>query len=163
MAKRRLIAMLIISILAAISAGCGNGSNNAVNANRPSSANRANSAAKTNVEELGVLINIPYETDDIVWKEDETNKKLVAVFRLMPTDSARLVAEAEKSRPSQPATISTESWFPAELIAQSSMSGDDTLSGKSYAASSFLQEPYKNGSVTRIDNTDYFVLDVSAK
>lgn len=126
-------------------------------------ANENANTAETNVEELSVLVNIPYETEDIVWKDDSANKKLVAVLRFSPADSAKLVAEAEKIRPPISINFSTESWFPAELIAQSDMSGDGTLNGKSYAANNFLQEPYIAGSIARIENTDYFVLEASAR
>ncbi len=119
--------------------------------------------AKTNVEELGVLVNVPYEAEDIAWKDDAANKRLIAVLRFSAEDSAKLVEEAEKVRPPQHVNLPTEAWFPAELIAQSDLSGDDTLKGNSYAATNFLLEPYINGSITRIENTDYFVLEVSAK
>lgn len=138
----------------------------ALNSNAGPVANQANenaNTAKTNVEELGVLVNVPYEAEDIVWKEDGANKKLVAVLRFSPVDAAKLVAEAEKFRLPQPVNLASESWFPAELIAQSDLSGDDTLNGKSYAANNFLQDPYTVGSIVRIENTDYFVLEVSAK
>jgi len=149
--------------LAVLFAACGGKPNVAANAPANSPTNQANAAAKTNAEELGLLVNIPYETEDIVWKQDDANKKLIAVFRLTPADSAKVVAEAEKVRPPQAVNIASETWFPAELIAQSAMSGDDSLNGKSYVANSFLQDPYKSGTISRIDNTDYFVLEVSAK
>lgn len=160
----RFAAILSLITFFAIIAGCSGGSKNAANAVSQSSpiATKANSA-KTNVEELSVLINFPYVTEDIVWKEDDANSRLIAVFRLSPSDAAKLVTESEKIRPGQSVNLSSESWFPAELIAQSSMSGDDTLNGKSYAANGFLQPPYKSGTLARIDNTDFFVLEVSAK
>ena len=146
--------------------GCSGRQSNTGRSSGVGSANRpiepANSA-KTNVEELGVLVNIPYEVEDIAWKEDATDKKLIAVLRFSPADAAKVVAEAEKIRSPQPVNLSSETWFPVELIAQSAMSGDDSLNGKSYAANSFLQEPYRSGTITRVDNTDYFVLELSAK
>ena len=120
-------------------------------------------AAKTNVEELGVLVNIPYEAVDIVWKEDSVRKRLIAVLRFSSADAAKLVVASESLRPPQAVNLSSESWFPAELIAQSDLSGDGTLNGKSYAANTFLQEPYNAGSITRIENSDYFVLEAHAK
>ena len=166
MEKRPAIANLIVLSIAVFISACSGptGNNeNSVNKTPNSSSNQANASAKTNVEELGVLINIPYVTEDIVWKELDSNKKLIAVFRVSPADAARIVTEAEKIRPAQAVTISPESWYPAELIAQSAMSGDDTLSGRSFAANGFLQEPYKTGTITRVDTTDFFVLEVSAK
>ncbi len=160
----RLTAILTLIALSAFAGACGGGEKRSGNSNTLPNSNQARATAKTNAEELGLLVNIPFETEDIVWKEDDANKKLIAVFRLTPADAAKVVAEAEKVRPPpQPVNLASESWFPAELIAQSAMSGDDSLNGKSYAANSFLQEPYKSGTITRIDNTDYFVLEVSAK
>jgi hypothetical protein len=121
------------------------------------------SAAKTNVEELGMLINVPYESDEVFWKEDVKGKKLVAILRFAPAEANRLIADAEKIRPAQNVTIATESWFPPELVAQSDTTGDDTLNGKAYAANAFLQDPYNDGRITRIQDTDYFILEVTAK
>ena len=38
-----------------------------------------------------------------------------------------------------------------------------TLAGQSYAANAFYQEPYTDGRITHIENTDYFVLELSEK
>ena len=130
--------------------------------NVQSTTENANSA-KTNVEELGLLVVVPYESEDIVWKEYPSQKRIVAVLRFSPADSAKVVAEAEKYGQPQAASISSETWFPAELIAQSEMSGDDNLNGNSYPANQFFQEPYSSGRIIRINNSDYFVLDVTAK
>jgi hypothetical protein len=43
------------------------------------------------------------------------------------------------------------------------MSGDDSLNGVAYAADSFYQEPFTSGRIVRVDGTDYFVLELSAK
>lgn len=118
---------------------------------------------RTNVEDLGLLVNIPFETEDVVWKDYATQKRIVAVVRFSSADAAKVVAEAEKLRPSENASVATETWFPAELIAQAEMHGGDSLPGRAYAANQFFQEPYMDGSVTRIENTDYFVLDLRAK
>lgn len=146
-------------------AGC-NGSfsseTNSTNVATNSNAARSNSA-RTNLEELGVIVNIPYTAEDVVWKEVAGNKKLIAVLRFSPADSAKLVSDISTIRPATPTTISSETWFPPELIAQGEMSGEDSLKGMSYAANSFLQPPYTDGSITRVDGTDYFVLDVTAK
>ncbi len=164
MIRLRFAIILALIVFAFLVGACGGGEKTAANSNTSSKTNAtAASATKTNAEELGILITIPFETEDIVWKEDEANKKLVAVLRFSPTDAAKVVAEAEKIRPAQPANLPSESWYPAELIAQSSTSGDSTLNGKSYAANNFLQPPYTTGTITRIDNTDYFVFEASAK
>ena len=151
-------------ICLALSPACGGNrdgqSNTATATNKP--AENAN-VARSNAEELGVIVNIPYDTEDVAWKEDAAHKKVIAVLRFSPEDSARVVAEAQKVRTPEPATVSSETWFPAELIAQSEISGDDDLKGQSYAADQFFQDPYMNGRIVRIETTDYFVLELSAK
>ena len=148
------------AFLSACSASVNKQSNSVAVANKPA---ENSNAARTNVEELGVIVNILYEAEDVAWKEDSAHKKLIAVLRFSPADSAKLVAEAEKVRAAEPANISSETWFPAELIAQGETSGEDNLKGQSYAANQFFQEPYTNGRIVRVDGTDYFVLELTAK
>lgn len=161
-------AVVIVALLSGIwpllSCG-GSGKTDGANA-QSNSANQANDAAnstKTNVEELGMIINMPMETEEAVWRNDPGQKKITAILKFSSADAARLVQQAESKRKPVPATIPSESWFPAELIAQSDISGDDTLKGTAYAADEFYQEPYTQGRITRIENTDYFVLELTAK
>lgn len=158
--------ILTLIFCLAFSPGCGGSANRSVNSQGSASSNQANenvNAVRSNVEELGLIVNVPYETEDVVWKEDKSRKKITAVLRFSPADSTKLVAEAENIRGPEPASISSDTWFPAELIAQSEMSGDDNLNGRSYAADQFFQEPFSSGRIVRIENTDYFVLELSAK
>ncbi|HEX8638579.1 MAG TPA: hypothetical protein VF692_10990, partial [Pyrinomonadaceae bacterium] len=92
-----------------------------------------------------------------------TGKKMTAVLKFTAEDAARIVAQAETYRPATPAQIETESWFPAELIAQSELSGDETLKGNAYAANDFLQPPYSDGKLTRLENSSYFILELFAR
>lgn len=156
----------ICTVLISIAiAGCSVGTSNEANSVN-SASNRVaiqGNSARTNLEELSVLVNFPYTAEDVVWKEVAGSKRLIAVLRLSPTDSAKLIADVSSIRSPTVATVSSETWFPPELIAQGEMSGDDSLKGMSYAANNFLQPPYTEGLITRIDRTDYFVLDVAAK
>lgn len=122
-------------------------------------------SAKTNVEELQLLVNVPYEVEDedIVWKENAAQKKLIAVLRFSAENANKLVAEASARQAPQSVSVSSESWFPSELIAQGELSGDDSLKGLAYAADNFFQEPFTSGRIVRIEGTDYFVLEMSAK
>ncbi|HMT09661.1 MAG TPA: hypothetical protein PKA82_16805 [Pyrinomonadaceae bacterium] len=159
------IAAVVLSILGLMSA-CGNSSGNNSNSSsadaNPATKINANSA-RTDVEELGVRVNLPFETEEAVWKEVAAEKKLIAVIRFTPENSAKIVADAEKARPATRVDVTSETWFPPELIAQADMTGDDRLAGNSYAAISFVAPPYTDGSLIRIDNTDYFILQVSFK
>lgn len=160
---RPFLAAFLASICG-ISLACGNSSSGTLNG-PAGAANRAaqnSDGPRTNVEELGLLVNIPYEVMDVVWKEDQKKKTLMAVLRFSPADAAKIVAEAEKVGAFRAATIQPEPWFPDELTAQSEMSGDALLKGKSYPANGFLQEGYSAGTITRIDGTDYFILQASA-
>lgn len=163
----RSVLTVLICVAIVFIAACGGSGVNTVNGSQaanPANSNAASSnVPKTNVEELGMIVNVPYAVEDVVWKEFASTKTLVAVLRFSPADSAKVVAEAEKSGPPQPGTISPETWFPDELIAQSEMTGDNVLRGAAYAADGFLQQPYTTGKITRIEGTDYFVLEARAK
>lgn len=163
MGIRRDGVILTMVMTAAFLTACGGG-----NSSAPSSTTALNSAvanansAKTNIEELGLLVNVPYRTEDIVWKEDVVKKKVIAVMRFAPGDSNKIVAEAEKNGSAQSVSIAVESWFPDELTAQGEMSGDGTLKGYAYPGNTFFLPPYTTGMVTRIEGSDYFVLEISA-
>jgi hypothetical protein len=110
-----------------------------------------------------MLVNIPYPSEDTVWKESPSKKKLIAVLRFSSPDCDRLAADSEKYGRPASVTIENESWFPDDLIAQGDLSGDDTLKGIAYPANAFLQEPFNEGRLVRIEGTNYFVLEASAK
>jgi hypothetical protein len=160
--------VLSLCILPFLLQACGGGGDNRnINtspaATAPSSNSENSNTAKTNVEELGIFINVPYEAIDVVWKEYPASKQVVAVLRFSPEDANKIVTEAAKLGPPQSVSVATQAWFPDELIAQSDMSGDSALKGLSYRADAFYQEPYTNGKMTRIEGSDYFVLEMSAK
>jgi len=149
---------------AALLSACGGMANSNAASNGPANAaNDAANAAKTNVEELGLLINMPYEAEEVVWKEYAQHKKVIAVLRFSPDDSKKFVAEAEKIKAPQKVTLSTQTWFPPELIAQGDMGGEDSVNGLAYSADVFFQPPFTEGRITRVEDSDYFVLEVSAK
>lgn len=120
-------------------------------------------APRTNVEELSLLVNVPYETDDVVWKEDTRSRKVVAVLHFSKRDADAIVAAASAKGTAEQVTVPSESWYPAELIAQSEMNGDEVLRGTAYAADEFYLEPYAAGRIVRVDQTDYFVLQLSVR
>lgn len=139
------------------------------NANNPRSSNPAASnvekpnATKTNVEELRMLLNIPYDAEQSDWQEDVSHKKLTAVLRFSAADCDKIVADALRFRAPENVTIQSESWFPDELIAQGELSGDNTLKGTSYGANAFYQDAFNGGRLIRVEGTSYFVLEASAK
>lgn len=153
---------VIVAFLIAVSiSGCGGAYKNGNVRSGTNSPENVN-AARTNVEELSLLVTVPYETEDVVWKEYTAQKKVIAVLRFSPADTRRIVSEAEKLGTALSVNIPVETWFPSELIAQSEMSGDSSLKGLAYAANIFYQVPYTAGRITRIESSDYFVLELSA-
>jgi len=162
----RAFVILALFLSVCVLGGCGAGNTNTnINATSasPNPAVDNSNSAKTNIEELSMVINVPFEPDDIVWKVNSDEKKLTAVLRFTSEDADRIATDAATRQAPENATLSSESWFPAELIAQSEMTGDDSLNGVAYAADAFLQIPYTSGQIVRIDGTDYFVVELNSQ
>ncbi|MBV9242958.1 MAG: hypothetical protein JO314_13215 [Acidobacteria bacterium] len=119
--------------------------------------------ARTKLEDLSLLISMPYDVQDVTWKQSKDQKKITAVLRFDPDDEKKVVAEAEKFGPAQTVTVDTQSWFPDELTAQSDLHGDQPLTGKAYPANQFFQDPYNTGRIVDIDGTDYYILELTAQ
>lgn len=168
---------LIVSIAALFPACSSGDTKNSNQTNQTANTANANIAAKLkyDVEELEMTVKLPFHPEEAVWHEDvlgkpdnnrapaPTDKKLTAVLRFLKEDAEKITAQAQTYKPANAETINTESWFPAELIAQSQTSGDETLKGQTYAANDFYNMPYTDGKLTRIEGTDYFILELFAK
>ena len=165
MNPRRAAVILAFFLTSVVIISCGDGELTNRSTTAPNSnSNKENSTVpKTNVEELGMLVNVPYEAEESVWKTEAANKELIAVLRFSATESEKLVADAARYRKPEEASVQSEPWFPDELVAQGDMSGDDTLKGISYGANAFFQENYNEGRLIRIDGTNYFVLEMHSK
>lgn len=171
------ILALIGSIL--VLTGCGD----SVNVNSPGNANvpaagSTNSSpsepgmdgVKDGAEELEALIKLPFQPEDLVWKEflagstlNVQGRRLLVVFQLTPQDAKSLIERSAKAGAGSPAVISVEKWFPAELITQSELSSDEGIAVTSYPANEFIQDPFKEGTLSHVDETDFFVLDLFAR
>jgi hypothetical protein len=142
--------------------------NQAANNPNQTGINNSNAnVAKDDVAELSSLINSPFEFDDSsVWREvnpgTPSDRKLIAVLKFKPEEADEIVKRAETYKPAVAVQMEAESWFPPELIAQSGASGDETIKGNSYAANDFVKAQYTGGKLTRIVNTDYFILELIA-
>ncbi len=158
----RPVAGVILFALAFLLAGC---SSPAGNSNQTSAqanvANSSNSAPKDNVEEFADLVRLPVPPQEVAWKEVE-GKGVTAVVRFSDEDAEKVASEVAKNGQPTPETLTVESWYPSELLAQSEMSGEATIKGQSYPAAPFLNPPYTKGKITRIENTDYFILQISS-
>ena len=148
---------------------------NIANANQAVNVTRKNIYAKDDTVELGKVVNLPATPEESDWREEpisvqqsgnqspiSNKRKLTAVLKFSAEDAQRIVEQAEKYDAPKSAAINTEDWFPAELIAQSQLSGDETLKGTAYAANDFILQPYTSGRIARIEETDYFVLELFA-
>lgn len=169
--------IFIALIITALLAGCSTGdtaNSNANSATQTANSNNQNNI-KDDVEELEMIIKMPFHPEEAVWREDTlgkpgndripgpTDKKLLAVLRFLKADADKIALQAETYKPVLNESINTETWFPAELIAQSRTSGDGTVKGTSYAANDFYNMPYTAGKITRIEGTDYFVLELYSR
>jgi hypothetical protein len=156
----RLVILTLFGALLLGGCGSGGGSNNNLNTAIPTP---DPNAARTGVEQLGLLIAVPYEAEDCIWKQDPTTKAITAVLRFDTEDTGKLAAEVEKLRPAEDATVAMETWFPGDMVVDSDLRGDDTLRGKAYAADPFFQEPYVSGRLLRIGGTDYWILQIQPR
>lgn len=125
------------------------------------SSNAAKAAPKDNVEEFAELVRLPFQAEEVAWKET-AGKGITAVVRFSPENAAKMAAEVAKNGQPTSEALTVETWYPAELIAQSEVTGESTVKGQSYSAGPFLNPPYTTGKITRIENTDYFILQISS-
>lgn len=142
------------------------------NVNSPANIPRTNSSnpgvtARDDVEELGKIVKLPILPEEASFTENALNanepdkKRLVAVLEFAAADANQIAANAEKYAAPVPFDVDAEDWFPPELIAKSRETGDVYLKGVSFSAQDFFQPPYSSGRLTRVKDTNYFVLELS--
>lgn len=179
MSQRRLILILpVISVLFCISCSNPDIDEGEVNKLRPSLNKNTNikidpnaNVAEDNETELSSLIKLPFEPIENLYREDKVSKnpnsnrvpgpderKLTAVLKFSEEDTKKLTKKLEDQGQPFEAKVEAETWFPAELIAKSQTSADESIKGVGYSADLFLKSPFYSGSLTRISETDYFVL-----
>jgi hypothetical protein len=125
-----------------------------------------------NPEEFLALVELKYEPVDVIWKDEPLQaggdqggitRKFLAVFRLDPSDANALASELAKGSEPKAVEIDIAQWFPTELVTQSELGGTSSLKGLEYSATSLIKEPFSSGRLIRIEETDYFVLELFAK
>jgi hypothetical protein len=157
------LAFLLLILASQILLSCsGRSENNNVAIASTNSSNANQAGPNDNIEELGMLVRLPFVPEEVAWKEKPEQKKLTAVIRFSPENAAKMATEVAKNGPATAETLTVESWYPNELIAQGELTGESTVNGHSYPAEPFLNPPYTKGKITRIDNTDYFILQISS-
>ena len=157
-------ALLVILLATQILSSCS--SQNSDNGNvanvGANSSNITQVGPKDNIEEFGLLVRLPFVPEEVAWEEKPDEKKLTAVIRYSPEYADKMMEEVAKNGQPSEDTLSVESWYPNELIAQGELTGESMVKGHSYPAEPFLNPPYTKGKITRIENTDYFILQISS-
>ncbi len=164
--QAKLVLSLALSVFL-LNACTGNKTAN-TNSFAPNADSKTEVVAKDDIEELGKIIKLAFVPEEATYSEINLNdgnpapnkKKLIAVLKFSTENANQIVAQAEKYNPPAPADLDAENWFPPELVAKSQETGDDFLKGAAYAANDFLQSPYSNGRMTRINDTNYFALEL---
>jgi hypothetical protein len=112
------------------------------------------------VDDLAEVIKLPLLPEDVVWQQFEMQggKKIIAVIRFTPEDTATVLAQ---SKAGEKAEIAAERWFPQELTAQSDISGDQVLHGTIYATNIFFKDSFNKGRIVKLDNSDYFIVELT--
>ncbi len=162
-AKSILGLLLTIIFFNACSLKIANSNTLTPNSNRNAAVVTGETVVQDDLETLAKIIKMPFIPDEATFTETEQNgKKLVAVLKFSSADAAAIVAAAEKYQPPAAADIDAEMWFPPELVAKSQETGDEFLKGIAYAPNDFLQAPYVNGKLTRLNDTNYFILELTS-
>jgi len=164
--------LVFLSVIFLLNACLGN---KAVNVNSVLSNSNSDAVAIVpidDVEELGRIVKLPRLPEEATYYEFDLSadansrpsvpnaKRLVAVLKFSAEYADRLVKDATINAAPAPLGVDAEDWFPPELVAKSQETGDGSLKGVSYPATDFLQPPYANGRLTRINDTNYFVLEL---
>jgi hypothetical protein len=122
----------------------------------------ASKSPNDNIEDLRTHINVPLEPDEVSWRiliNKGTGDRLIAVFRMTPADVAAFASKVGPSG-SKPADVAVEDWFPAELKAMADTTGQSTISGSALPANEFIRDPFTEGIVYVIPESDYLVVEL---
>ena len=164
-----LVPLVLVTFLFA--ASCSDSKDaNSNNANQSENVNaKPPVTVKDNAEELSTIIKLPIlpeEKNDerAEWREENINqkgKKLTAILKYNEANTAQVIALAEKHKPGESVEIGVEEWYPEELTAQTQLSGNESLKGVAYQANDFVNPPYNQGRLIRIDGSNFFVLELT--
>jgi hypothetical protein len=160
--KRSAPASLLVSLLIFTSCTAPAGNSSSANENQGNRVASVPRKANDKPEELGMLINFTVEPEDIVWQQSESPKRIVAVFRLEEEDTKKFADQLKTKSPGAARSVTVEDWFPAELIAGGETTGGSSVDGTAFPADDFFQAPFTQGTITRINDTDFFVLELTA-
>lgn len=132
----------------------------------------AATTSDVDIDRLGRRVNLPVRPEAVVWQERRlgtnsrpevpgpTDYALTAVLLYSPADAESIAASAGKLAAPSASPVTFQDWYPAALkvLAKPGPEGRATLNGQRYHADAFFRSPLINGSLTRIADTNYFVL-----
>lgn len=174
MVSARIRSLLLIYTVSLFSYSCAgvrqNADNSAVNAANANAARTSETKANDNAEELGLLLKLPAEPDDVVWRDEmvptgerKTERRVTAILFYEEKEVVeKILADASKHGEPQAVSIDVADWYPEELKAQSEFNQDAKLSGKAYPANEFFLEPLLRGRLIRVDGTEHMILELFA-
>ena len=153
--------ILSIALLATCTTSDPTNSNTGANAANQAAAN-SEKKGNDSAEELGSLVLLPFEPEEVVWRtiEADGKKRLVAVVLL--TEADHRTFSAKHGAPGNDVQVNVEPWFPVELVTMGETSGEMIIGGKASPAAEFYQAPYTAGKVVFIPDTNYLILDLQS-
>lgn len=183
MLSRKIFKSTVLLIIGFLLAACGYSTSQTVNSetgnNRKAVSGNMNESTaknievKTDIETLEKKINLPVRPLEAKWAEEifDNSKGLVpgpsdyrlTVLLKYDRKSANELTEKLSQKITDQSLGNTEvkSWFPDEVKTQAQTNDGKTyLEGAKYSPEDFFRSPYLNGNLTRIGNSDYFVLNL---
>ena len=125
------------------------------------------------VEELARFVNLPLRPASVVWQRKvmggnhvsdipgPTDWMLTAVLLYNAEDADKVAAAASKIELGVPDQLEAQTWFPAELLQLAAPDAEPKmLAVQRFRPDDYRRAPLLNGSLTRVNKTNYFVLNL---
>jgi hypothetical protein len=158
---KHFVYILILTAVLCLTA-CNNEIENSANNSPNSNIQTQKQIGETNddSDDLAEIIKLPFIPEDVVWQQYEVNggKKIIAVIRFTPEDTASISAQSQAG---EKAELAAERWFPQELAAQSDIAGDQVLRGTVFITNAFFKDSFNQGKIIKLDGSDYFIVELT--
>lgn len=132
-----------------------------------------NVEVRTDIEGLEKLIKLPVRPSEVKWTAEvmdnskgsvpgPSDYRLVAVLKYDGETAEKLAGEAGTDPTAKfVGNADVKPWFPDEVKSVAKTTdGRTSLEGTRYSAAKFANPPYNNGSLVRVGETNYFVLNL---
>lgn len=150
-----------------------NSGNRSVNMQNSPEKTETKNEINTNIDELAKNVNLPVRPSEAVWKKKTMDNEsgavpgpndyyLTAVLKYTDADIEKLKdATGQNKDEVSKGIIELEQWFPEEIkkLAKD-IDGEKLLPGEKYDAEKFMRSPFRNGTLSRIEDSNYFVLNL---